>query len=540
MALLGVSAAGAVAAEVDTIAAHDPGSGAWYLRDDAGSTASFYYGDPGDIAFLGDWDCDGVDTPGLYRQSDGFVYLRNSNTQGIADLQYFFGDSGDVPLAGDFDGDGCDSVALYRPSQERFYIINELGTAGEGIGAASSSFLFGNGGDIPLVGDFDGDGNDDFGVYRSTTGRAYLRTEPAGGPADIEFDFGSPGDRILAGDWTGAGPDTLAVYRPSRGRYFLRYQLAPGVADETIAYGPNGWVPLAGKFDLDAPATGKGTLVISATGDVNLDGAVVPTLRTIGPGYAWSGLEGILNQDDLTVINLECAPSQLGSAVPKTFNHRCDSAGVATMAASGVDVANLANNHTQDYGTTAFLDGIGQVASSGVAPVGAGANLAEATAPALFEINGWTVAVVGFNGVADGVSRNATSTSAGVANGDDAALMAATVAAAKQQADLVFVTVHWGSEQTFVPDAADRPRALAMIDAGADAVFGHGPHWLQHWETYTGKPIFWSLGNFVWRRHAIESRTTALAEVVVQPDGLIHARLIPGEIVAHGHPVLAD
>ena len=53
-------------------------------------TSSFYFGNPGDVAFAGDWNCDGVDTPGLYRQSDGFVYLRNSNTQGVADIQFFF------------------------------------------------------------------------------------------------------------------------------------------------------------------------------------------------------------------------------------------------------------------------------------------------------------------------------------------------------------------------------------------------------------------------------------------------------------------
>ena len=46
----------------------------------------FYFGNPGDYPFMGDWDCDDVDTPGLYRQSDGYVYLRNSNTQGIADV----------------------------------------------------------------------------------------------------------------------------------------------------------------------------------------------------------------------------------------------------------------------------------------------------------------------------------------------------------------------------------------------------------------------------------------------------------------------
>ncbi len=113
--------------------------GKWALIDKVESATNhvdFYYGNPGDIPFLGDWDCDGIDTPGLYRQSDGLVYLRNSNTQGVADLKFFFGDPGDMPIVGDFDGDGCDTVSIYRPSQHRFYIINHLAEDGSGLGAA--------------------------------------------------------------------------------------------------------------------------------------------------------------------------------------------------------------------------------------------------------------------------------------------------------------------------------------------------------------------------------------------------------------------
>ncbi len=135
----------------------DPTSGLWTLYDVQGDTHSFYFGNPGDAPFLGDWNCDGTATPGLYRQSDGYVYLKNANTQGNADITFYFGNPGDVPLAGDFDGDGCDTVGLYRPSQGRFFVIDELGSADKGLGAATTDYLFGNPGDIPFVGDFDGD-----------------------------------------------------------------------------------------------------------------------------------------------------------------------------------------------------------------------------------------------------------------------------------------------------------------------------------------------------------------------------------------------
>ncbi|MGH8953267.1 MAG: M23 family metallopeptidase, partial [Acidimicrobiia bacterium] len=64
---------------------------------------SFYFGNPGDVPFSGDWDCDGVESPGLYRRSDGYAYLRNSNSEGVADITFFFGEPGDYPLAGEFE-----------------------------------------------------------------------------------------------------------------------------------------------------------------------------------------------------------------------------------------------------------------------------------------------------------------------------------------------------------------------------------------------------------------------------------------------------
>jgi hypothetical protein len=98
-----------------TVGLVDPDQGRWHLRNAAGQVTSFFFGNPGDFPILGDWDCDGTDTPGMYRQSDGFVYLSNANRSQVADIRFFFGNPGDVPLAGDFNGDGCDTVSIYPP-----------------------------------------------------------------------------------------------------------------------------------------------------------------------------------------------------------------------------------------------------------------------------------------------------------------------------------------------------------------------------------------------------------------------------------------
>jgi hypothetical protein len=233
----------------DSVVWVDAGS-QWSLRDGlyrSAAVSRFYFGNPGDVPFMGDWDGDGVATPGLFRQSDGFVYVKDANTQGTADLEFFFGNPGDVPLVGDFDGDGRDSVSIWRPSQARVFVINELGRDGEGLGAADFDFLFGNPGDTPFIGDFDGDGVDTIGLYRQSTGFVYFTNTLATGNADLSFFFGNPGDQILAGDWDGDGDDTVGVYRPSTGRVYVNLENTNGAADWSGYVGSHKWVLTAGK-----------------------------------------------------------------------------------------------------------------------------------------------------------------------------------------------------------------------------------------------------------------------------------------------------
>jgi len=237
----------------------DTSRGEWHLLDLAGDTTRFFYGAPGDLPFVGDWDCDGDETPGLYRQSDGFVYLRNSNSQGVADISFFFGDPGDIPLAGDFDGDGCDTVSIYRPSESRIYVINDLGVNGAGLGPADFSYVFGNPGDNPFVGDFDNDLIDEVGLHRESTGLVYFRNAHSQGNADSQFIFGDPGDKIIAAEWArrGApGPETVGLFRPSTSNIFLRYTNTQGNANETLTYGVATALPVAGDFGF---LTGSGT-----------------------------------------------------------------------------------------------------------------------------------------------------------------------------------------------------------------------------------------------------------------------------------------
>jgi hypothetical protein len=295
----------AEAAELDqesTVGLVDPATGEWHLRHRHGAVTSFYYGNPGDVPFTGDWDCDGIDTPGLFRTSDAFAYLRNSNSQGIADIRFFFGNPSDIPLAGDFNGDGCDTLSIYRPSEARFYIMNELGENEGGLGAADYSFLFGNVGDKPVVGDWDGDGIDEIGLHRETTGFFYYRNTLTTGVADGQLFFGDPGDRFVAGDWGVVdGVDTPGMFRPSNSTFYFRHTLTQGNADSQFVWPGAGtnWLPVSGVFsnveftiDTTIPDEGAGFGPFTATGAAVDAGWMCPKGDTLDSGVTASPVAG--------------------------------------------------------------------------------------------------------------------------------------------------------------------------------------------------------------------------------------------------------
>ena len=204
-------------------------------------TSSFYYGAPGDVALFGDWDGDGVDTPGMWRQGPGggFAYLTNTlppdGGVAVAETDFFFGAPGDRVFVGDWDGDGKDSLGINRNGH--IFLTNTNGSGGLPV-PTHYDYWYGVPGDRPFAGDFDGDGYDTVGLYRESTGFVYFRNSLTTGFADSQFFYGEPSDRILAGDWNGNGTDTIAVYRPSTDKVYFRMTNTFGNADFTLPVGP--------------------------------------------------------------------------------------------------------------------------------------------------------------------------------------------------------------------------------------------------------------------------------------------------------------
>lgn len=116
--------------------------------------------------------------------------------------------------------------------------------------------------------------------------------------------------------------------------------------------------------------------------------------------------------------------------------------------------------------------------------------------------------------------------------------MVRAVKAAAVNADVVVVMIHWGVELDTQPRGYQISEGHRLIDAGADAIFGSHSHRLQPMSVYRGRPIFWSLGNFVWPNFSTAGSTTAIAQVTITSKGRFVGKLLPAFITAPGHPVL--
>ena len=227
----------------DTTGVFRPSNGALYLKNTNNTgiaDVQINYGLPGDYPVVGDWNGDGTATIGIYR--NGSFYLRNSNTIGFADIVFPFGAPGDQPIAGDWDNDGRDTIGVYRSAVITFYLRNS-----NSAGLPHMSFALGNPGDVGIAGDWNGDGKDTTGVFRPSNGALYLKNKNETGFADLQINYGIGGDKPVTGDWNGDGIDTIGVYR--NGSFYLRNSNTIGFADLVFALGIPSDHPIAGNWD---------------------------------------------------------------------------------------------------------------------------------------------------------------------------------------------------------------------------------------------------------------------------------------------------
>lgn len=256
----------------------------------------------------------------------------------------------------------------------------------------------------------------------------------------------------------------------------------------------------------------------------------------------FQSIEPPLGSADLSVVNVEMAISDRGTPHHKTYVFRAPPSAARRIAAGGVRIANLANNHAMDYGGDALADTVDLLEGAGVATIGAGRDIDEAYRYRILTTDGGvSVAFVGASLI---VPSNfaAGSSTPGVASAHppDLARVLDTVRAAVAAADAVVAIVHWGIERDPCPDDAQRLLARQLLDAGADAVIGHHPHVLQP-VVFTGeKLVAFSLGNFIWEPRQHMSGETGVLQIDFEGDRVVDWTFHPHLLDGDGVPVPAD
>ena len=280
----------------------------------------------------------------------------------------------------------------------------------------------------------------------------------------------------------------------------------------------------------------KWTLV--AVGDVNLGGDMNPILQSRGYDYPWSQVSGRTGEATLTFANLECTLSHSGSPLNgKTFTFRGDPLVIGPMHSSGVDVVSQANNHARDYGGESLVECLANLDAGSVAHCGAGSDYISAHTAAFLDACGLRVAFLAYNDISyDGIPGwQAGPSYPGIADAADSAGIVRDIVAAKEEADIVVVSYHWGVERSYVPNARQQELAHLAIDAGADLVLGHHPHVVQGFQFYHGKLIANSLGNFIFNPGSEAGRYTVLTNFEMNASGFLSATVYP-YYISSGRP----
>lgn len=251
---------------------------------------------------------------------------------------------------------------------------------------------------------------------------------------------------------------------------------------------------------LPEDASGE-TVKLNFAGDVIFAGRVGELLQKKGYDYSYAALDGLFKKDDLTVVNLETPITTGGvGAADKQYVFKGAPEALDALKNAGVDAVNLANNHTLDQGEEGLMDTLDHLSKRNIPYVGAGSDRKEAYSALYFERKGIKIALLGYTRVLPKMEWMAGAKKPGLASVYDSAEALKAIAAAKKQADLVVIVVHWGKERMEQYDAAQQALGRSFIDAGADLVMGGHPHVLQGIEPYKGKWIAYSTGNFIFTR----------------------------------------
>jgi poly-gamma-glutamate synthesis protein (capsule biosynthesis protein) len=295
---------------------------------------------------------------------------------------------------------------------------------------------------------------------------------------------------------------------------------------------------LTDSFSKNPPATSN----ITFLGDIMLSRTVEDKARKSG-NWNWPVLNiaNDIKPTELTVANLESPFSD----PPKPFAHTtvfgADGKMVSGLKEAAIDIVCLANNHFGDSGQKGMSLTFKLLDDNKISYFGAGTNSIESHKPVIKEINGIKFAFLGYvTSTVTPSSYAATDSKSGL-NMMDTSQMKLDVAETKKGADFVIVSMHAGTEYTPNPNNEQEEFAHAAIDAGADMIYGHHPHVVEAIEIYNGKPIFYSLGNFIFDQEwSEETKEGFILKSKFIYNKLVSYELVPTLIQNYGQPEITN
>jgi poly-gamma-glutamate capsule biosynthesis protein CapA/YwtB (metallophosphatase superfamily) len=236
-------------------------------------------------------------------------------------------------------------------------------------------------------------------------------------------------------------------------------------------------------------------------GDCMFGRLVNEVLETAPPVYPWGDTLPILQSADCRICNLECVISDQGTAYPKAFLFRSAAKNIAVLETASINAVSLANNHVLDYGDEALSEMLDLLDRAGIAHGGAGMNHTQASRLATTEVRGRKLGLIAFTD--NEPNWEATADQPGVfyvpidLSDSRTEKLLRLIQESSQLVDLLIVSAHWGSNWGYRPPREHIIFAHALIDAGADIIFGHSSHVFRGIESYNGRPILYSAGNFI-------------------------------------------
>jgi poly-gamma-glutamate synthesis protein (capsule biosynthesis protein) len=270
-------------------------------------------------------------------------------------------------------------------------------------------------------------------------------------------------------------------------------------------------------------------IVITAVGDIMLAGRWTPALRQKGYDYPFDGVRKELTSSDINFANLESPIAEGGEEYTgKKFRFRAEPQVANALRNAGFNLVSLANNHSMDFGGEALLETLHHLSDNGIAWIGAGKNLYESHKMAIYTIKGKKIAFLAYS-LTQPVEFFAGKNRPGTAPGYEK-LVTADITNARNQADYVIVSFHWGKEANSTVQEYQRTAAHKAVDAGADIIIGHHPHILQGVERYKKGIIFFSLGNFTFASKSKTADVSAMIRLKLNDDRR-EAEILPLDVM---------